>query len=417
MMEKGKERNYSSSSLDCDVGLSLKMQTESSMCKKPMPSPFYHYQFGYSCGGDGAGGGGAAGPIFFNASGGEMSGKSLFTASQWQELERQKMIHKYMMASIPVPPQLILPVSSLLPGPQSNTPAGLDSKFSTNRWDPEPWRCKRTDGKKWRCSRDVAPDHKYCERHSHKTRPRSRKHVEVSSYNSINSTFSQSLHNPASQFPTMVSATPYEQTRYAEWFTNSVDNSVSSNKSRNKNNVSAFQTQGNHGFMNLDPFSPKILENHHEMGIGQYCISILDSKIPSLRGNLSPNSDRTTQTTIPFIDTFEKEKPPLLPTPSSLTLSMSGRVNEVDEFDKNSHFGIEMIDSGRDTDGILKSQWINPVSWINSPPGGPLGEVLCLGNSSVARGHTNLAPAHGYNINSSKSSCGEHDSHALNYIG
>ncbi|MCL7043913.1 hypothetical protein MKW94_005221, partial [Papaver nudicaule] len=45
--------------------------------------------------------------------------------------------------------------------------------------DPEPGRCKRTDGKKWRCSRDVAPDQKYCERHMHRGRPRSRKHVEV----------------------------------------------------------------------------------------------------------------------------------------------------------------------------------------------------------------------------------------------
>jgi len=45
--------------------------------------------------------------------------------------------------------------------------------------DPEPGRCRRTDGKKWRCSRDVAPNHKYCERHMHRGRPRSRKPVEV----------------------------------------------------------------------------------------------------------------------------------------------------------------------------------------------------------------------------------------------
>lgn len=51
----------------------------------------------------------------------------------------------------------------------------------TNIRDLEPGRCKRTDGKKWRCSRDVAPQQKYCERHMHRGRPRSRKHVEVSS--------------------------------------------------------------------------------------------------------------------------------------------------------------------------------------------------------------------------------------------
>ena len=32
-----------------------------------------------------------------------------FTATQWQELERQAMAYKYMMASVPVPPQLLIP--------------------------------------------------------------------------------------------------------------------------------------------------------------------------------------------------------------------------------------------------------------------------------------------------------------------
>lgn len=32
-----------------------------------------------------------------------------FTAAQWQELERQAMAYKYMMASVPVPPQLLIP--------------------------------------------------------------------------------------------------------------------------------------------------------------------------------------------------------------------------------------------------------------------------------------------------------------------
>lgn len=44
--------------------------------------------------------------------------------------------------------------------------------------DPEPGRCRRTDGKKWRCSRDVVAGHKYCERHMHRGRNRSRKPVE-----------------------------------------------------------------------------------------------------------------------------------------------------------------------------------------------------------------------------------------------
>lgn len=44
--------------------------------------------------------------------------------------------------------------------------------------DPEPGRCRRTDGKKWRCSRDAVADQKYCERHMNRGRHRSRKPVE-----------------------------------------------------------------------------------------------------------------------------------------------------------------------------------------------------------------------------------------------
>ena len=49
--------------------------------------------------------------------------------------------------------------------------------FSNNA-DPEPGRCRRTDGKKWRCSRDAVADQKYCERHINRGRHRSRKPVE-----------------------------------------------------------------------------------------------------------------------------------------------------------------------------------------------------------------------------------------------
>ena len=34
-----------------------------------------------------------------------------FTNAQWKELERQAMIYKYMMASVPVPPDLLIPMS------------------------------------------------------------------------------------------------------------------------------------------------------------------------------------------------------------------------------------------------------------------------------------------------------------------
>uniref|UniRef100_A0A151UIM6 Growth-regulating factor n=1 Tax=Cajanus cajan TaxID=3821 RepID=A0A151UIM6_CAJCA len=103
-----------------------------------------------------------------------------FTTAQWRELERQAMIYKYMMASVPVPPGLL----NLIPTSTSRSPC-MDGAFNlrlASSSDPEPGRCRRTDGKKWRCSRDVAPNHKYCERHMHRgrpRRPRSRKPVEV----------------------------------------------------------------------------------------------------------------------------------------------------------------------------------------------------------------------------------------------
>jgi len=49
--------------------------------------------------------------------------------------------------------------------------------------DPEPNRCRRTDGKKWRCGKSVVPGQKYCEKHMHRGRNRSRKPVETPQLN------------------------------------------------------------------------------------------------------------------------------------------------------------------------------------------------------------------------------------------
>ncbi|XP_015944680.1 growth-regulating factor 1 [Arachis duranensis] len=127
-------------------------------------------------------------------SGGMMAaslGRFPFTSAQWRELERQAMIYKYMMASIPVPPELLLmPIaaasrSSPLEGGGGGGGFNLRLSSSNNN-DAEPNRCRRTDGKKWRCSREVAPNHKYCERHMHRGRTRSRKPVELHNNNNNN---------------------------------------------------------------------------------------------------------------------------------------------------------------------------------------------------------------------------------------
>src|SRR5688572_26649180 len=59
--------------------------------------------------------------------------------------------------------------------------------------DPEPGRCRRTDGKKWRCSKEAHPDSKYCERHMHRGRSRSRKPVESHSLSSSSSAAASAL--------------------------------------------------------------------------------------------------------------------------------------------------------------------------------------------------------------------------------
>ncbi|KAG6524710.1 growth-regulating factor 6-like [Zingiber officinale] len=108
-----------------------------------------------------------------------------FTPSQWLELEHQALIYKYLLANVPIPATLLVPL-------RRNTTSGFPlsaGAFGSGGWgslhlsysrnaDLEPGRCRRTDGKKWRCSRNAVADQKYCERHMNRGRHRSRKHVE-----------------------------------------------------------------------------------------------------------------------------------------------------------------------------------------------------------------------------------------------
>lgn len=59
-----------------------------------------------------SGGGGEDGSRTVAATASEMMGmnRSPFTVLQWQELEHQALIFKYMMAGLPVPPDLVLPI-------------------------------------------------------------------------------------------------------------------------------------------------------------------------------------------------------------------------------------------------------------------------------------------------------------------
>ncbi|KAG8100011.1 hypothetical protein GUJ93_ZPchr0013g34876 [Zizania palustris] len=103
-----------------------------------------------------------------------------FTAMQLQELEQQSRVYQYMAARVPVPTHLVFPIWKSVTGASSEgaqkypTLMGLATlclDFGKNP-EPEPGRCRRTDGKKWRCWRNAIPNEKYCERHMHRGRKR-----------------------------------------------------------------------------------------------------------------------------------------------------------------------------------------------------------------------------------------------------
>ncbi|XP_024996796.1 growth-regulating factor 8-like isoform X1 [Cynara cardunculus var. scolymus] len=293
------------------------------------------------------------------------SGKLLFTATQWQELERQTMIFKYMMASIPVPPQLLLPLST-----QSNR-GGMGLKFS-NGSDPEPWRCRRTDGKKWRCSKDVAPDQKYCERHAHKTRPRSRKPVEIQPHN-----------NKEDYHPLLLSSHVNNIKNYknpSDWFMRNGTIPVSKSESD-------------------QIFKPDFKGNFQHK-------SYLDHNLNTSGTSTAASDAAAGARRQDFIDSWSGIGNG---DDCSLSLSMQSGGNGMKfEDDESFQMGVGMLDG--DTGGcgdVFRShhhQWLNQPSWAGSTPGGPLGEVLCLGIASTTNMAPNVPSPHGYSNNTTTSS-------------
>ncbi|KAF8079446.1 hypothetical protein N665_1026s0005 [Sinapis alba] len=84
---------------------------------------------------------------------------NFFSLAQWQELELQALIYRYMLAGASVPQELLLPIKkSLFQSPlnffhnpqQQNFPHHQPWYLGRGAMDPEPGRCKRTDGKKWK---------------------------------------------------------------------------------------------------------------------------------------------------------------------------------------------------------------------------------------------------------------------------
>ncbi|GMJ00473.1 hypothetical protein HRI_003716600 [Hibiscus trionum] len=356
----------------------------------------------------------SADPSFAHNSSGEMAGpvnaRVPFTAAQWQELERQSMIFKYLMASVPVPAELLLPITKNL----SNvaTKGSLEMGFSSNSSDPEPWRCRRTDGKKWRCSRDVAPDQKYCERHSHKSRPRSRKPVELPNHSSNinnNDHKSQTLNNMASdgskqshQNPHFTShndallfTSSFDQSRCLEWFVKGETTVPFASNSNTEWQL--FNAQGTNYEGNGSEHHQLHYKDHRLSSQAQHLNDQFSPGLASLGGSLNLNQAHS-QETRAFIDAwstadrevemdgigskrhvYSNEKLPL----SSLTLSMwGGNENNQEEEDENSHemgaFGF-MGPATENVRALRSPQMVDTISWMGSSPGGPLAEALCLG--------------------------------------
>ncbi|PKI53902.1 growth-regulating factor 1 [Punica granatum] len=289
-----------------------------------------------------------------------------FTQAQWRELERQAMIYKYMVASAPVPPDLLFPLSSVPDSHYSSSLAGgsYSLRFGNAGGDPEPGRCRRTDGKKWRCSRAAAPDQKYCERHLNRGRPRSRKPVEVSA-----SPNKKTRHCHGSNAP-LPSSSPA-----------AAGNNATPSQHYHNNQAPQMFLRGNGG---LEPVSVP----HSQEARGLEWLMIRESHIAEETLNLNSNYTSTKsnqfneylfplgnsdvisvaepQSSTPrgFIDAWSdtNSKKSCSVSPHDEKLSLSEEMGHI-------HMGLGV--SHWVQAGDVKSS-----SWISSAPGGPLGEVF-----------------------------------------
>ncbi|XP_052202621.1 growth-regulating factor 2 [Diospyros lotus] len=306
-----------------------------------------------------------------------------FTMAQWKELQRQAMIYKYMVASLPVPPYLLCSSDQDPAAAASHSSLGgggcsvfnLSLKFSNSK-DPEPGRCKRTDGKKWRCSRDVAPNQKYCERHMHRGRPRSRKPVELHSpFTTTNSnkkprsalppTPKPTSHSPISSSPRLLESTMQPPNGGLDWTVEQEwQHLLQTNIGLTSESSAVFQQDCIQEPLNLmsyaDFANPDLLGFHSQPQIETPRGFIDAWSNEDLNANNSNNESSVSSHSNNL-------------SPSSLTLSMAMTLDEEMDNQQKPHV----------------SSWVNPVSWLDSAtPGGPLAEVL--NHSSVTE---NSAPS------------------------
>ncbi|WCJ26478.1 growth-regulating factor 2 [Euphorbia peplus] len=120
---------------------------------------------------------------------GDIGTRRILSPSQLIELQDQTLIYNYISANMVVPPHHLLNNNSLCshcfsascngfsPSSPATRKGSVRPSYAGKSGDPEPGRCRRSDGKKWRCSKEVVADEKYCEKHRNRGRiqQRSRK--------------------------------------------------------------------------------------------------------------------------------------------------------------------------------------------------------------------------------------------------
>nr|VDC90990.1 unnamed protein product [Brassica oleracea] len=322
--------------------------------------------------------------------------KGPFSLTQWAELEQQALIYKYITANVPVPSSLLLslkksffPYGSL--PPNSFGWGSFHLGFSGGNMDPEPGRCRRTDGKKWRCSRDAVPDQKYCERHINRGRHRSRKPVEGLNGHNTNATAAASAASKAETATTVVAMRGSDNNNSLAavgTHNHAIPSMANSDRVQNVQGASVFpatmnlQSKESHQKQSSSPFefglisSDSLLNPSHKQpsyansskGFGSY----LDF---SNQAKNSSNVDSWTEELKSDWTQLSMSIPmaPSSPVQDKLALSPL-RLSR--EFDPAIHMGL-----GVNTEflGPVKkvNNWI-PISWgnNNNSMGGPLGEVL-----------------------------------------
>ncbi|XP_074276886.1 growth-regulating factor 3-like isoform X2 [Silene latifolia] len=294
-------------------------------------------------------------------------GKYRFSMAQWQELELQALIYRHMVAGSTIPSELLhLLNNTLLTSPyylhHYPPPALLQAGYwGKGALDPEPGRCKRTDGKKWRCSRDVVSGHKYCERHVHRGRNRSRKPVEFP---------------PATSTANGTNAVPESLTKPSAAFTGGSSGASVANFSLSRSGAASFEAFQLHSGSGDFRSDKKIRSDtqhdstsRDDKSNNRVLMDLFDDWPKSLHGHARPETNCTSSSTSLSISTLGN------PTSNFLRLS-TGNVDELGRSD---------VSGPQENEDREREQISWTGGWGGSPVasmGGPLAEVLRSSSNS-----------------------------------